>query len=137
VFTQAAASWCLGWVETAFQLIHDTSRQQLGWTLPDTVNIVKCSWWWRKYGPKHVELTRNNKLTCIVASCWLLSYLSIYLFIYISVLQYKLRPSVLRWLENTFFCRWVYMLPKWHNIFCITNTRNMCLYLKPALQQGF
>jgi len=23
--------------------------------------------------PKHVELTRNNKLTCIVASCWLLS----------------------------------------------------------------
>jgi len=28
----------------------------------------------RKHRPKHVELTRNNKLTCIVASCWLLSY---------------------------------------------------------------
>jgi len=27
----------------------------------------------RKHRPKHVELTRNNKLTCIVASCWLLS----------------------------------------------------------------
>jgi len=27
----------------------------------------------RKRRPKHVELTRNNKLTCIVASCWLLS----------------------------------------------------------------
>jgi len=27
----------------------------------------------RKHRPKHVELTRNNKLTYIVASCWLLS----------------------------------------------------------------
>jgi len=26
----------------------------------------------RKHRPKHVELTTNNKLTCIVASCWLL-----------------------------------------------------------------
>ena len=25
----------------------------------------------RKHCPKHVEQTRNNKLTCIVASCWL------------------------------------------------------------------
>ena len=29
----------------------------------------------RKHRPKRVELTRNNKLTCMVASCWLLSYL--------------------------------------------------------------
>ena len=29
----------------------------------------------RKRRPKHVELTRNNKLTCIVASCLLPSYL--------------------------------------------------------------
>ena len=28
--------------------IRDTSRQQLGWTLPDTVNKDKCSWWWAK-----------------------------------------------------------------------------------------
>jgi hypothetical protein len=27
----------------------------------------------RKHRPKHVELTRNNKLTRIVASCWMLS----------------------------------------------------------------
>jgi hypothetical protein len=27
----------------------------------------------RKHRPKHVELTRNNKLTYIVASCWLFS----------------------------------------------------------------
>jgi hypothetical protein len=27
----------------------------------------------RKHRQKHVELTRNNKLTYIVASCWLLS----------------------------------------------------------------
>jgi len=26
-----------------------------------------------KHGPKHVEPTRDNKLTFIVASCWLLS----------------------------------------------------------------
>jgi len=29
----------------------------------------------RKHCPKHAELTRNNKLTCRVASCWLLSQL--------------------------------------------------------------
>ena len=46
VFTQVAAGWRLGWVETAFHLIQDTSRQQPGWTLPDSVNTVKCSWWW-------------------------------------------------------------------------------------------
>jgi len=33
------------------QLIQDYSRQQLGWTLPDTVNTVKCSWWWAKTSP--------------------------------------------------------------------------------------
>jgi len=26
--------------------IQDTSWQQIGWTLPDTVNTVKRSWWW-------------------------------------------------------------------------------------------
>jgi hypothetical protein len=35
-----------------FQLIQDTSRQQLGWTLPDTVNTVKCSWRWAKTSPE-------------------------------------------------------------------------------------
>jgi len=35
-----------------FQLIRDTSRQQPGWTLPDTVNTVKCSWWWAKTSPE-------------------------------------------------------------------------------------
>jgi hypothetical protein len=69
VFTQVAAGWFLGWVETElcglwgvytlltihivqFQLIQDTSRQQLVWTLPDTVNTVKCSWWWAKTLPE-------------------------------------------------------------------------------------
>jgi len=32
--------------------IPDTSRQQFGWTLPDTVNTVKCSWWWTKTSPE-------------------------------------------------------------------------------------
>jgi hypothetical protein len=30
----------------------DTSQQQLGWTLPDTVNTVTCSWWWAKTSPE-------------------------------------------------------------------------------------
>jgi len=30
----------------------DTSRQQLVWTLPDTVNTVKCFWWWAKTSPE-------------------------------------------------------------------------------------
>ena len=36
------------WQCSQFQLIRDTSRQQLRWTPPDTVNTVKCSWWWAK-----------------------------------------------------------------------------------------
>jgi hypothetical protein len=35
-----------------FQLIWDTSRQKLGWTLPDTVNTVECFWWWVKTSPE-------------------------------------------------------------------------------------
>jgi hypothetical protein len=50
VCTQTAANWCHGWVET--QLIHDISQQQFGWILPDTVNTVKCSWWWVKTSPE-------------------------------------------------------------------------------------
>jgi len=34
------------------RFIQDTSPQQLGWTLPDTVNTVKCSWWWTKTLPE-------------------------------------------------------------------------------------
>ena len=56
VFTQVAAGWFLEWVETElafeFQLIRDTSQQQLGWTLPDTENTVKRSRWWAKTSPK-------------------------------------------------------------------------------------
>jgi len=37
VFTQVAAG---------------SSRQQLGWTLPDTENAVKCSWWLAKTSPE-------------------------------------------------------------------------------------
>ena len=38
---------------TAFENeIPGSSRQLLGWTLPDTVNKVKCSWWWAKTSPE-------------------------------------------------------------------------------------
>jgi len=52
VFTHGAAGWCHGWVEISFQLIRDTSRQQLVWTLPDAVHTVKCSQWWAKTSPE-------------------------------------------------------------------------------------
>jgi len=35
--------------------------------------LVSSTCFRRCFRPKHVQLTRNNKLTCIVASCWLLS----------------------------------------------------------------
>ena len=35
-----------------FQLIRDTNPQLLGWTLPDTVNTDKCSWWLAKTLPE-------------------------------------------------------------------------------------
>ena len=36
-------------------------------TVCDTVNTVKCSWWWvKKHHPKHVEPTWNNKLIYIM-----------------------------------------------------------------------
>jgi hypothetical protein len=55
---QTAAATCCYWgwdgmqFLDEFQLIQDTSRQQPGWILPDTVNTVKCSWWWAKTPPK-------------------------------------------------------------------------------------
>jgi len=57
----------------SFQLNQDTSLQQLVWTLPDNVNTVKCSWWWPKTSPETCRADWNNKLSCIVTSCWLLS----------------------------------------------------------------
>jgi len=38
--------------ELKLQFIQDTSRQQLGWILPDTVNTVCCFWRWAKTLPK-------------------------------------------------------------------------------------
>jgi len=35
-----------------FKFIQGTSRQQLGWILPDTVNTVKGSWCWAKISPE-------------------------------------------------------------------------------------
>jgi len=51
------------------ELIRDTSWQQPGWTLPDTVNTIKCSWWWAKTSPETCKAYKKNKLTYIVASC--------------------------------------------------------------------
>jgi hypothetical protein len=67
VFIHFTAVWCLGRFETQFQIIQDPNRQQLGRmqsSAPDDG---------RKHWPKHVELTRNNKLTCTFVSRWLLS----------------------------------------------------------------
>ena len=42
----------LQYLKVFTQVAADTSRQQLGWTLPDTVNTVKCSWWCAKTSPE-------------------------------------------------------------------------------------
>ena len=47
-------------VELQSQLIHDTSRQQYRWSISETVNTVKCSWWWAKTSP---ETCRTYLLT--------------------------------------------------------------------------
>ena len=84
VFTQVAAGWCLEWVETElcglwavytchtihivqYQLIRDISRQQLVWTLPDTVNRVKCSWWWTKISPETCRAGLEEKINLYIA----------------------------------------------------------------------
>jgi len=40
--------------------------QQLGWTLPDTVNTVKCPWWWAKTSPETRRADKENQLIYIV-----------------------------------------------------------------------
>jgi hypothetical protein len=76
------------WNCLQFQLIHDTSRQRHFeychrlvswmswnclhcWILPDAVIQSSVPDDGQKHRPKHVELTRNNKLTYIFASRWL------------------------------------------------------------------
>jgi len=61
---------CLGWISThprhqpAATWVNITRYCKLQSNAPDDG---------RKHHPKHVEPTRNNKLTCTVVSCWLLS----------------------------------------------------------------
>ena len=44
-------------------IMQDTSRQQLVWILPGTVNTVKCSWWWVKTSS---ETCRADLYSCIL-----------------------------------------------------------------------
>jgi hypothetical protein len=60
VFTQDAAGWYLGWVETELCGLWGA------YILPDTVNTVKCSWWWAQTSPETCRLTWNNKLLFIL-----------------------------------------------------------------------
>jgi hypothetical protein len=58
-----------------FQLIRDTSRQKLGWTLPDTVNTDKCSWWWATTSPETCRADLEQYINLYSASFWLFSQL--------------------------------------------------------------
>jgi hypothetical protein len=69
VFTQVAAGWCHGWVVTH-------PRHHLAATWVNTTRYYAYSQVLQTGGniaPKHAELTRNDKISCIVTSCWLLS----------------------------------------------------------------
>jgi hypothetical protein len=67
-----------------FQLIRDTSRQQLGWTLPDTVNTVKCSWWWAETSPEtcranlNIWLAVHHSITFLLLPTWYTNFLFIH-----------------------------------------------------------
>jgi hypothetical protein len=53
--------------------IRDTSRQKLGWTLRDTVNTVKCCWWWAKTLPETCRADLEEYINLYSVSCWLFS----------------------------------------------------------------
>ena len=57
-------------MELQFHLVHDTGRQQHGWTTSEGVNTVKCSGWWAKTSPGtcRADWLQINKPK--VASCW-------------------------------------------------------------------
>jgi len=62
--TDVAASWCciLGGTDLShFHPIHNTSRQQRWWTLPEDVVAVIAPDDGRKHLLKHVELIKVNK----------------------------------------------------------------------------
>ena len=39
-------------IQSSLHLVHDTGRQQHRWTISETVNTVKCSWWWANTSPE-------------------------------------------------------------------------------------
>jgi len=66
VLTQVAVGWCHGWGGTCSSPAGSDIAEyyQILSSAPDDG---------RRHRPKHVELTTSNKLTYIVATCWLLS----------------------------------------------------------------
>jgi len=70
VFTKVAAGWCHGWVETASSF--NSSKTPAGNNVGEYYQILEIQSSapddGRKHLPKHVELTRNYKLTRIVAT---------------------------------------------------------------------
>jgi hypothetical protein len=67
------------WIQSSvlddLKRIQDTSRQQLGWILPDTVNTVKCLGWFETH-PRHqpattwVNTTRYCKYSQVSWMVW-------------------------------------------------------------------
>jgi hypothetical protein len=53
-------------IAVKYIIYHNTSGCKYSLDAPDDERI---------YRSKHVEQSRNNKLSCIVASCWSLSYI--------------------------------------------------------------
>ena len=61
---------CCCWPVFRTRWVHDTGLQQHGWTISETVNTVKCSWWWVKTSPEtcRADWVQINKPK--VESCW-------------------------------------------------------------------
>jgi hypothetical protein len=70
VFTVSVSvhpSWC--WLVSRMSRnwrVSPHSGHQPAATCVNTTRYCKCSWWWEKHRPKHVQLTWHNKLVYIV-----------------------------------------------------------------------
>ena len=94
--THVAAVRCHGRDGTQFHLVHDTGRQQHGWTISEAVNTVKCSWWWAKASPETCRadwVQINKPKICILL---VINYEFSFSSIYYSCFFKSLEPLIYR-----------------------------------------
>ena len=113
----------------------ERSRQQLWWTLLDTVNTVMCSWWWAKTSPETCTATWNNKLIYIVRSKhkkWKTNWCHCFNFIHISTDLYMFRahrPIFRRIHTAVHTTIGSVSVPFWSRVLCVVAGLGVCSLL--------